>query len=55
MKLAKKFHKLEKGRVLITVNFPKTPNIPHQCGIAPVETTIILHDFLVERGIRDNV
>ncbi|MDY0180017.1 FAD/NAD(P)-binding oxidoreductase [Aliarcobacter skirrowii] len=55
MKLAKKFHKLEKGRVLITVNFPKTPNIPHQCGIAPVETTIMLHDFLVERGIRDNV
>ena len=55
MKLAKKFHKLKKGRVLITVNFPKTPNIPHQCGIAPVETTIMLHDFLVERGIRDNV
>ncbi|OCL84153.1 NAD(P)/FAD-dependent oxidoreductase [Arcobacter porcinus] len=55
MKLAKKFHKLEKGRVLVTVNFPKTPNIPHQCGIAPVETTIMLHDFLVERGIRDNV
>lgn len=55
MKLAKKFYKLEKGRVLVTVNFPKTPNIPHQCGIAPVETTIMLHDFLVERGIRDNV
>jgi sulfide:quinone oxidoreductase len=54
-KLAEKFQNLEKGRVLITVNFPKTPNIPHQCGIAPVETTIMLHDFLKEKGVRDDV
>jgi len=54
-KLAKKFEKLKKGRVLVTINFPKTPNIPHQCGIAPVETTIMLHDYLTERGVRDNV
>jgi len=54
-KLAEKFEKLKKGRVLVTVNFPKTPNIPHQCGIAPVETTMMLHDYLVEKGIRDDI
>jgi sulfide:quinone oxidoreductase len=54
-KIAKKFQKLKKGRVLVTINFPKTPNIPHQCGIAPVETTIMLHDYLVEKGIRDDI
>lgn len=54
-KLAKKFAKIKKGRVLITVNFPKTPNVPHQCGIAPVETTIMLHDYLKEKGVRDDV
>lgn len=48
--LAKKFHKLKKGRVLVTVNFPETPDVPHQCGIAPVETTIMLHDYLKEKG-----
>ncbi len=54
-KIARKFEKLKKGRVLVTVNFPKTPDIPHQCGIAPVETTMMLHDFLVEKGVRDDV
>ena len=54
-KIAEKFKAIKKGRVLITVNFPKTPNIPHQCGIAPVETTIMLHDYLTERGVRDDV
>ena len=54
-KIAEKFSAIKKGRVLITVNFPKTPNIPHQCGIAPVETTIMLHDYLTERGVRDDV
>ncbi len=54
-KIAKKFEKIKKGRVLVTVNFPKTPDIPHQCGIAPVETTIMLHDYLTERGVRDNI
>lgn len=55
MKLAKKFKELKSGKVLITVNFPKTPNIPHQCGIAPVETTLMLSDYLKENGVRDNV
>jgi len=54
-KIAKKFEKLKKGRVLVTINFPKTPNIPHQCGIAPVETTMMLHDYLTEKGIRDDI
>jgi len=54
-KLAEKFQNLKSGKVLVTVNFPKTPDIPHQCGIAPVETTIMLHDYLTEKGLRDNV
>ena len=54
-KIAKKFKNIKKGRVLITVNFPKNENIPHQCGIAPVETTIMLHDYLKERGVRDDI
>lgn len=32
--LADKLAKIEKGRVFITVSFPETPNVPHQCGIA---------------------
>lgn len=54
-KLAKKFKAIKKGRILVTVNFPKTPNIPHQCGIAPVETTIMLHDYLIEQGVRNDI
>lgn len=54
-KLSDKFAKLEKGRVLITVNYPKTPNIPHQCGIAPLETTLMLHEYLSAKGVRDKV
>lgn len=33
--MAEKLSKIEKGRIFITVNFPETPNVPHQCGIAP--------------------
>ncbi len=54
-KLSKKYRDLKEGKVLITVNFPKTPNIPHQCGIAPVETTIMLSDYLKQNGVRENV
>ncbi|MDD2838177.1 FAD/NAD(P)-binding oxidoreductase [Sulfuricurvum sp.] len=54
-KIAEKFAKIQSGRILVTVNFPKTPNVPHQCGIAPVETTMMLHDYLTERGVRENV
>ncbi|WP_419777285.1 NAD(P)/FAD-dependent oxidoreductase [Malaciobacter marinus] len=54
-KLAKKLGHLKKGRVLVTVSFPKTPNVPYQCGIAPVETTIMLHDHLKEHGVREDV
>jgi sulfide:quinone oxidoreductase len=54
-RLADKLLKLEKGRVFITVNFPRTPNVPHQCGIAPVETTLMLDDYLKRKGVRDSV
>lgn len=54
-KLAKKYRDLKEGKVLVTVNFPKTPNIPHQCGIAPVETTIMLSDYMKEEGRRDMI
>jgi len=53
--LAEKLQTIEKGRILITVNFPKTPNVPHQCGIAPIETTLMLDEFLRRRGVRDKI
>src|SRR5690554_2889196 len=46
---------IEKGRIFIGVTFPKTPNVPHQCGIAPMETTLMLDDFLRRRGVRDQI
>ena len=53
--LADKLRRFEKGRIFITVNFPETPNVPHQCGIAPIETTLMLDEYLRRRGIRDQV
>jgi len=53
--LAQKLLALEKGRVFITVNFPKTPNVPHQCGIAPMETTLMLDEYLRRKGVRNAV
>lgn len=53
--LADKLARIEKGRIFITVTFPKTPNVPHQCGIAPIETTLMLDDMLRRRGVRDKV
>ncbi len=53
--LADKLARIEKGRVFVTVTFPKTPNVPHQCGIAPIETTLMLDDLLRKRGVRDKV
>ncbi|MNP01382.1 Sulfide dehydrogenase [flavocytochrome c] flavoprotein chain precursor [compost metagenome] len=53
--LAQRLARIEKGRIFITVSFPQTPNVPHQCGIAPVETTLMLDDYLRRRGVRDKV
>ncbi|WP_346900185.1 FAD/NAD(P)-binding oxidoreductase [uncultured Roseibium sp.] len=53
--LSEKLRKLEKGRVFITVNFPETPNVPHQCGIAPMETTLMLDEYLRRKGVRNQV
>ncbi|MFQ6571926.1 NAD(P)/FAD-dependent oxidoreductase [Pseudomonas sp. UM16] len=53
--LARRLASIEKGRIFITVSFPQTPNVPHQCGIAPVETTLMLDDYLRRRGVRDKV
>ncbi|MGP5739598.1 NAD(P)/FAD-dependent oxidoreductase [Pseudomonas aeruginosa] len=54
-RLAEHLANLESGRVFITVSFPKTPNVPHQCGIAPVETALMLDDYLRRRGVREHV
>ncbi|EMI5492880.1 NAD(P)/FAD-dependent oxidoreductase [Providencia stuartii] len=54
-KLADQLSKIEKGRIFITVSFPETPNVPHQCGIAPMETTLMLDEFLRKRRVRDNI
>jgi len=53
--LAKRLASIEKGRIFVTVSFPQTPNVPHQCGIAPIETTLMLDDYLRRRGVRDNI
>ena len=53
--LAERLNTIKKGRIFITVSFPQTPNVPHQCGIAPVETTLMLDDLLRRRGVRDQV
>lgn len=55
MKLYHKLSTIEKGRIFIGVTFPKTPNVPHQCGIAPMETTLMLDEMLRKRGVRDQV
>ncbi|WP_161545164.1 FAD/NAD(P)-binding oxidoreductase [Serratia marcescens] len=54
-RLAHKLATIEKGRIFITVSFPETPNVPHQCGIAPIETTLMLDDYLRRRGVRKTV
>lgn len=54
-RMADKIARIEKGRIFITVSFPKTHNVPHQCGIAPIETTLMLDDYLRKRGVRDKV
>jgi len=54
-RLAQRLNTIKQGRIFITVSFPQTPNVPHQCGIAPVETTLMLDDFLRRRGVRDKV
>ncbi|HSH28113.1 MAG TPA: FAD/NAD(P)-binding oxidoreductase, partial [Wenzhouxiangella sp.] len=53
--LANKLRGFEKGRIFITVNFPKTPNVPHQCGIAPMETTFMVDEYMRRKGVRDQV
>ncbi|MDO5505201.1 MAG: FAD/NAD(P)-binding oxidoreductase [Pseudoxanthomonas suwonensis] len=55
LQLYRKLQTIEKGRIFIGVTFPTTPNVPHQCGIAPIETTLMLDDFLRRRGVRDNI
>lgn len=53
--LAHKLSTIKKGRIFITVSFPETPNVPHQCGIAPIETTLMVDDYLRQRGVRNQV
>lgn len=54
-KLFDKISTIKKGRIFIGVTFPKTPNVPHQCGIAPMETTLMLDEFLRRRGVREQI
>src|SRR5699024_2487447 len=30
-------------------------NVPHQCGIAPMETTLMVDEYLRRKGVRDQV
>ncbi|KGC70026.1 putative flavoprotein reductase [Burkholderia pseudomallei] len=51
-RLAERIAPIERGTVFVTVTFPKMHNMPHQCGIAPIETTLMLDDLLRRRGVR---
>src|SRR5690625_2991030 len=55
MRLFEKLRTIERGRVFIGVTFPQTPNVPHQCGIAPMETTLMLDEYLRQRGRPDQI
>lgn len=37
------------------MNFPKTPDVPHQCGIAPMETTFMVDEYMRRKGVRDQL
>ncbi|EMP77012.1 hypothetical protein D512_08888 [Burkholderia pseudomallei MSHR1043] len=54
-RLAERIAPIERGTVFVTVTFPKMHNMPHQCGIAPIETTLMLDDLLRRRGVRERV
>jgi sulfide:quinone oxidoreductase len=49
VKMFKSLREFEGGKIAITVG------VPHKCPIAPVELTFSLHDYFVDRGIRDKV
>ena len=44
-RLLYKLATIEKGRISISVSFSETPNVSYQCGIAPIETTLMLDDY----------
>lgn len=37
------------GRVVITIG------VPHKCPVAPLEITFMLHEYFIQKGIRDKV
>ena len=49
-RLREKLAKIRKGRIVVGV-----AGIPHKCPVAPVEVTLMLHEYLKMRGVRDNV
>ena len=49
LKMFKRLHAFEGGKVLITVG------VPHKCPMAPLEITFMLHDYFKDRGILDKV
>ena len=55
LRLAKKLKTIEKGRIFATVSFPEKCEIAHECGIAPVESILMLDEFLRQRGVRNQI
>jgi sulfide:quinone oxidoreductase len=49
LKMFKRLRAFQGGRVVIAVG------VPHKCPMAPLEITFMLHDYFVDRGIRDKV
>ncbi|KGR97611.1 hypothetical protein X946_1223 [Burkholderia sp. ABCPW 111] len=50
--LAKRIASIKRGVVFVTVTFPKARNVPHQCRIVPIKTTLMFDDWLRRRDVR---
>ena len=55
LRLSKKLQTIEEGRIFVTVSFPETYDLAHECGIAPVESIMMVDDFLRQRGVRNQI
>ncbi|AWR97465.1 NAD(P)/FAD-dependent oxidoreductase [Acidianus sulfidivorans JP7] len=48
LKMREELEKFQGGTIVVN-----TARLPHRCPVAPIETTLILDDYLRKRGIRD--
>jgi len=49
VKMFKRLQQFQGGKVVVAMG------VPHKCPMAPLEITLMLHDYFKDRGIRDKV